>query len=305
MFGTGIGVCCPRTAFGSSWTFCRPPQAVGELAGALKDSNIQTLSLACNDMEYAGVHALSEAIAALPSLHTLNLKYVLMGENTVKSLAHGLGKSSIRHLELQGCCIPTAGIQALAEGVAEARRLETLNLVRNSVSEDGAKALAAGITKSASFESLKVHYGELGPAGSQALMAAMQESATFINLQLGSTDVSALHPEMEKANGHHHSPPASPGVTIQPDAENKVIEVHHWRPFTCSRCKHLLYTHDERNRIIIFCVDQQGVIQQVMLHVTVLCAVLAPHHRALPFPQPLVPFLKQLLLLPAGTTDDG
>ena len=230
-------------------------EAMVALAEALGGSNIETLVLASNDLERAGAEALGTAIAAQSALHTLSLKYVFLGDEVIDPLARGLGRSSIRHLDLQGCSIPPSGIQPLAEGVAQARRLETLNLVGNGVGEAGARALAASIARSTSFQSLKVHYGKVGPAGSQALMQAMQDSATFINLQLGSSDVGA-------PAGHRGVP--HPGVTIQPDVERTALEVEHWKPFTCCQCKHLLYAHDERNHIIIFSLDRQGLIQQVM-----------------------------------------
>lgn len=51
---------------------------------------------------------------------------------------------------------------------------------------------------------------------------------------------------------------------MHPDPEDQHLEVEQSRAFTCSRCKHKLYTEEEGHKVIIYCVDSEGIIMEVM-----------------------------------------
>jgi len=229
--------------------------AVAVLAAAiLLCPTLQSINLSLVDIGPAGTEAVANALATSTSLTSLSLKHTTIDAAGAQALAAGLALSqSLRHLDLQGCSISSLGIQHFAEGVTEARKLESLNLMHNNIGEVGARALAAAISRAPAFRSLKVMYSELGPAGSQALMDVMQRSCTFNSLELNRSDVIAVPCD------HDH-----PSVLMRQDPEGREVEVVPKQPFSCARCHHKLYERDPSHRLIIYCVDRAGIIQEVM-----------------------------------------
>jgi Ran GTPase-activating protein (RanGAP) involved in mRNA processing and transport len=215
--------------------------------------SLLSLNLAMAEIHPMAATALAATLAASTSITALSLRHTLLSEDVAEILAQGLSQSrSLRHLDLQGCNLALTGITALAEGIAKAKRLETLNLVQNGIGEEGAKALANGIARAPCFRSLNLLYNDLGPSGSHALMQSMQQSCTFNSMELTTTDVAVQRPDDQV------------GVLVHPDPEDQHLEVVKARSFTCSRCKHRLYAEQEGHNLIIYCVDLEGIIMEVM-----------------------------------------
>jgi len=227
------------------------PNSVALMAAEIR--GLKSLNLGSCDLKIEGILAVADAVAVSTSLHTLILRNVVISTAGAQALARAVAVSrSLRHLDLQGCGIATEGVQALGQALTGAAKLESLNLVQNDVGGEGAVALAHGIGRAPAFQSLQVRYSSVTPQGSVALVEVMQKSCSFNDLQLAG-------PELCVGGGVQTS------VTVRPTITHCDVEVIKKHPFTCSRCSHKLYDYDpDQHKVLAYCVDRAGIIQQIM-----------------------------------------
>ena len=135
-----------------------------------------------------GVQLLARAMRDLPRLHTLclDLRVNNMGGSGMYALGVALRNTALQtvRLNLPGNQVGDAGAEGLAEGLADAPSLTSLNLCldANQVGTAGAKALAAVLEISTTLQqvSLSLMDNHVGQGGMQALQAVRCEGWSFV-----------------------------------------------------------------------------------------------------------------------------
>jgi Ran GTPase-activating protein (RanGAP) involved in mRNA processing and transport len=186
-------------------------------------SSLKELDLQNNAIGNGGLSALVAALATCTSLETLDLSGndLSLAATGLRSLSDWLQRAptttTLNHLRLVVCAINDEGLQALAQGAAnhcatldlsenyritasglqclstslqsESCRVETLDLQRMSIGDDGAKVLALGLIGNTSLRSLHLDKNEDGgititPAGWSAFSTALCDTSSVNNIYL-------------------------------------------------------------------------------------------------------------------------
>jgi hypothetical protein len=159
------------------------------LAAALRVSRLRALDLSRTGVGESGVGALAAALADAPSLTTLGLGGCYLSDGAARALAHALGGSGVRALDLSHNRLSSAAAAALARalrgdadvgggGAAGGCALDSLDLRGNGrVGDDGARALAGACGR---VRALDLGACGVGPAGAAELAAAAREPGSAL-----------------------------------------------------------------------------------------------------------------------------
>ncbi|MEO8699115.1 MAG: TIGR02996 domain-containing protein [Kofleriaceae bacterium] len=117
--------------------------SLDEIAALADNPNVATIEklvLASNGFGERGIRRLAKSPYLRP--HSLDLRFVPLGDGGMASLVASGFLSEVRTLELQGCGIGDRGVRALARS-RQVPHLFRLSLFGNAVTDEGALALAA------------------------------------------------------------------------------------------------------------------------------------------------------------------
>eukprot|EP00357_Protocruzia_adherens_P010852 CAMPEP_0115001532 /NCGR_PEP_ID=MMETSP0216-20121206/17438_1 /TAXON_ID=223996 /ORGANISM="Protocruzia adherens, Strain Boccale" /LENGTH=810 /DNA_ID=CAMNT_0002366897 /DNA_START=364 /DNA_END=2796 /DNA_ORIENTATION=+ len=149
---------------------------------------LKSLSLACNNLERAGMEIVSEAIKSHLTLTHLNLADNKLKNKEIGLLAKGVRENkSIESFNLSSNEISDQGIDVLVDAIIHSRKdqFRKLRLTSNMVGETGAKKLSYLIKVCPAFESLDLEDNNLGDMGVAYLeegLKASNKSLNYLNL---------------------------------------------------------------------------------------------------------------------------
>lgn len=171
-------------------------QAGEELMRGLRDSpSIKVLRLDDNALGPLGSQALGQFLALETSqLEELSLRYVPEFDGTqLSTIVASLGSNrTLRALELRGCLVNDAGINALAEAVKDNNKLQSLSLVGCNVGGMGIRSLAIMLEFNQCLKELDLRDNQIDDAAAMRLARALVFNRTLRRLNLEGNDINAL-----------------------------------------------------------------------------------------------------------------
>jgi Ran GTPase-activating protein (RanGAP) involved in mRNA processing and transport len=186
------------------------------LAESLKNTNLLSLSLSCQGIDYQGAEALSSALRSNKTLtrlnisangvifqnekgaqaifdlvngdnalKILNLSYSEMNEDSIITLADSV-KTNPRLTEFyfDGNNLKDRGISAFAEMLKESKSLKVLSLVGNNINAEGAGAFAAALRESKSLTALSLRGNKIGEQGAIVIANTLKAKSRLKKLDL-------------------------------------------------------------------------------------------------------------------------
>jgi hypothetical protein len=145
-------------------------QRAEALAKALPATRVHTLNLETNQIGDAGATELAKALPAT-QVHTLDLSYNQIGAQGAIELAKALPATRVHTLYLQANQIGDAGASELAKALP-ATRVHTLYLGGNQIGQAGASELAKALPATR-VHTLYLERNEIGDAGALELAKAL------------------------------------------------------------------------------------------------------------------------------------
>ncbi|CAO3568643.1 unnamed protein product [Mortierella alpina] len=152
------------------------------LAEAFKtNSTLTTLILSHNSIGCDGAQALAEALKTNSILTTVDLSDNSIAIGGILALALKVYPRTTLHLSRNSI----TGSQALFEAFKIKSTVATLNLLGNSIGDDGAKALAEALKTNKTVATLDLRSNLIGDDGAKALAGALKTNSTVTTLALG------------------------------------------------------------------------------------------------------------------------
>ena len=99
------------------------------------------------------------------------------------------GDAKLESLNLNRNEINDDGVKILAEALKKNKSLESLHLSNNIIKDDGAAALAAALQSNSMLKALDLDSNRIGDDGVATLAGALQSNATLIYLDLGNNEI--------------------------------------------------------------------------------------------------------------------
>ncbi|CAE7245105.1 NLRC3, partial [Symbiodinium natans] len=140
-------------------------------------------------VDVAGAQALGAALKLNKTLKELDLRWNAdIGDEGCKALAEGLAENrSLERIDLGGCRIATAGAQALGTALKANGTLKDLYLGYNdALGAEGCEALAEGILRNVGLVEVNLKWCDVPEVCEKALAAAAEGNPTLQLLQVRS-----------------------------------------------------------------------------------------------------------------------
>jgi hypothetical protein len=139
----------------------------------LKNTQVHTLNLACNEIDDQGARQLAKALSAT-RVHTLYLNWNRIGSTGASELTRALPDTHVHTLDLGNNEIGSAGASELAKALP-ATRVHTLNLESNQIGDAGAVELAKALPDTR-VHTLYLENNRIGVIGAIKLAKALPDT---------------------------------------------------------------------------------------------------------------------------------
>ncbi|KAL4109942.1 hypothetical protein PRIC1_001635 [Phytophthora ramorum] len=171
------------------------PAGARSLAQVLiKNTHLRSLHLSGNNIGEEGARHLADGIAGNSALRALYLGTNGIGAAGMQSLATALtNNKSLEELTLGQNKVGSAGVRHLASAFATGYvALQTLELGKNGVDQEGAIALARSLCGANQLQNLYMDHNPLGDVGASAFGALLAQNSELRVLDLSYTHISLL-----------------------------------------------------------------------------------------------------------------
>ena len=155
-------------------------------------NNLEHLDLSKNEIGDEGTEILSPCLLRFSKLQSLNFSRNEIGSEGMKSLACGLRKCrSLTVLNVEGDfgTVEPVCMELLGTSLKEHSNLQSLNVSRHSIGNEGVAELAQGIMKCNNLTMLKLDWNQIGDEGMAALVEGLKYCNNLISFEFEGNEI--------------------------------------------------------------------------------------------------------------------